>query len=230
MWRWIITSSTLRAGTVSELMKHAKYYLQLPLFQKDWVWSDGAMRITFQSEKIYVKAGYYKNWNNGNVLNRCVLTVVGNIRVIGIYTTPNLLHLPKRWWRKWSIRITTIWQHYYRRADRPPLHIMWVNIGIKTKQDFDKWCKQTFPSTNHFVLVFNQPSLITPSAKQPLSSSSKSPCKEQNVYIGTLMAGINSTLQLNVKTYNLWACKRYSISVDTNRDAWEISVLHVWWH
>src|SRR5690242_7565207 len=26
----------LRAGTVSELMKHAKHYLQLPLFQKDW--------------------------------------------------------------------------------------------------------------------------------------------------------------------------------------------------
>ena len=57
---YISWCSTLRAGTVSELMKHAKYYLQLPLFQKDWVWSDEAMRITFQSEKIYVKAGYYK--------------------------------------------------------------------------------------------------------------------------------------------------------------------------
>ena len=34
----------LRAGTVSELMKHAKCYLQLELFQKDWAWSDEAIR------------------------------------------------------------------------------------------------------------------------------------------------------------------------------------------
>src|SRR6185312_9359754 len=50
----------LRAGTVSELMKHAKYYLQLGLFQKDWAWSDEAMSTPFQSEDTYVKAGYYK--------------------------------------------------------------------------------------------------------------------------------------------------------------------------
>ena len=31
---------------------------------------------------------------------------------------------------------------------------MWVNFGIKTKEEFEKWCADPIPYTNHFVPVF----------------------------------------------------------------------------
>lgn len=171
----------LRAGTVSELMKHAKYYLQLSLFQKDWAWSDEAMRTSFQSEKFYVKAGYYK----AEIMEMCSIDAYSPL--LAIYGLSGYIQHPiysiyPNVGEESDLRIT-----YNRKisprsdstniTDRPPLHIMWVNIRIKTQQDFDEWCRQNFPSTNHFVPVFNQPSLITPSAEQPLSLS-KSPCRE----------------------------------------------------
>ena len=199
----------LRAGAVSELMKHAEHYLQLPLFQKDWAWSDEAMRTSFQSDDIYVKAGYYKT----EIMIMCSIDSYSPL--LAIYGLSGFIQHPiysiyPNVGEKSSLRIT-----YNRKiaprsdstnvSDRPPLHIMWVNIGINSQQDFDKWCKQKLPSTNHFVPVFNQPSiteptisLTRPSAEQP-QSSPKSPSREQNNYIGALMAGINPTLQLNVK-------------------------------
>src|SRR5437763_1085583 len=35
-------SLDLRAATISDLMKHADYYLRLPIFQSDWAWSNEA--------------------------------------------------------------------------------------------------------------------------------------------------------------------------------------------
>jgi hypothetical protein len=198
----------LRAGTVSELMKHAKYYLQLELFQKDWAWSDEAMRTSFQrSEDIYVKAGYYK----AEIMESCSTDSYSPLLAIyglsGFIQHPIYSIFPKI--SEGSTLRTTYNRKILPRSnstnitDRSPLHIMWVNVGIETKTDFDKWCKQMFPRTNHFVPVFNQPSitesitsLAMPSTEQPQSSSSS----KQNNYVGALMAGIDPTLQLNAET------------------------------
>ena len=200
----------LRAGTVSELMKYAKYYLQLELFQKDWAWSDKAMTTSFQSEDVYVKAGYYK----AEVMEMCSIDSYSPLLAIyglsGFIQHPIYSIFPK------IAEDCTLRNVYNQKilprsddiniTDRPSLHIMWVNVGIKTKTDFDKWCKQKLPYTNHFVPVFDQPSITEstisptrPSIEQA-QSSPKSPSREQNNYIGALMAGINPTLKLNAET------------------------------
>src|SRR5436190_11654931 len=53
-------SLDLRAATISDLMKHADYYLRLPIFQSDWAWSNEAMLAENDANEKYIKAAYYK--------------------------------------------------------------------------------------------------------------------------------------------------------------------------
>ncbi|CAG8627445.1 4404_t:CDS:2, partial [Paraglomus occultum] len=213
-------SLALRAGTVSELMMNAEYYLQLEPFQRDWAWSDVAIRTHFQRDDRYIKAAYYK----AEIKAMCSINSYSPL--LAIYGLSEYIQHPV-----YSIfpdigNNSDLRRIYNQKilprsqsadiVDIPPLHIMWVNIGVRTAKDFEQWCKGPLPHTNHFVPVFNPPLIenpdliVTPIPRQqqhlPLSKDSKeSPAVdehniEQRNYVGALMAGIDPTLRLNTKT------------------------------